>query len=201
VLDGHIGDVLAFPVVDDAPYIKGSQVVAWNVIGFVHLELVEVVRAKDGASGGSAGSCSVTIPQGGATGGKSYTLSMLGSMSGASGCPNSTTSPDVLTGLELRGCKTTTSLCAVGTDYTVSPSTGTPLQITFSGAMPHPIKVSFAWEYYGVCGPPADDNSGYCLLLKWKGVQLGNAPGGANFGLVRVRLCDPALSDSCETTN
>jgi hypothetical protein len=165
------------------------------------MELMQVVRAKDGASGGSAGSCSVTIPQAGATGGTSYTLSTLGSMAGASGCPNSTTSPDVLTNLELLGCNKTTSLCAVGTDYSVNPSTGTPLQITFSGAMPHPIKVSFAWEYYGVCGPPADNNSGYCLLLKWKGVQLGNASGGANFGLVRVRLCDPALSDSCETTN
>ena len=197
VLEGHIGEILAFPVVDDVAHTQGSQVVAWNVIGFVQMELVDVIRAKDGASGGTAGSCSVTVPETPA----SYTVSAFGSISGASDCPNSTSALDVVSDLEVRGCKTTTSLCTLGTDYTVSPSTGVPLSITISQTMPHPLKVSFGWEYYGVCGPPADNNSGYCLLLKWKGVQLGNAPGGANFGLVRVRLCDPALADSCETTN
>ncbi len=194
------GEILAFPVVDDNIITQGSFVKAWNVIGFVQMELVDVIRAKDGASGGSEGSCAVTIPQPGATNGTSYTLSLMGSMSGASDCPNSNAALDEVTQLELRGCQTTTSLCTVGTDYTLTPSSGVPLQITFKRDMPHPVKVSFGWKYFGVCGEPASNNSGYCFVLKWKGVQLGNAPGGANFGLVKVRLCDPALADSCETT-
>jgi Flp pilus assembly protein TadG len=192
------GEILAFPVVDTTVVTQGSFVQAWNVIGFVKMELVDVIRAKDGASGGSSGSCSASIPQTQATAASEpHTLSLFA----AEGCPNSTSALDAVTNLELRGCGNGPgSACTLGTDYTVIPSTGVTQQVKFSRSMSNSIEVQFDWEYYGVCGPPATDNSGYCFLLKWKGVQLGNVAGGQNFGLVRVRLCDESLADSCRST-
>lgn len=191
------GEILAFPVVGPEVVTQGSFVAAWNVIGFVKMELVDVIRAKDGAAGGSTGSCVATVPAASATGGSAHTLSLFN----AAGCPNSTSALDLVTGLSLRGCGNGgNSACTLGPDYTLVPSTGVPLQVKFSRPMTNPIQVSFGWEYYGVCGPPASNNSGYCFLLKWKGVQLGNTDGGADFGITKVRLCDESLAVSCTST-
>jgi Flp pilus assembly protein TadG len=191
------GEILAFPVVDTTVVTQGSFVLAWNVIGFVKMELVDVIRAKDGAAGGSAGSCEASIPMSAATVNSTHTLSVFG----AEGCPNSTSALDQVSDLQLRGCGNgPSSPCTLGPDYTLVPSTGVPQQVKFSRSMSNSIQVQFDWEYFGVCGPPATNNSGYCFLLKWKGVQLGNVPGGQNFGLVRVRLCDESLADSCRST-
>jgi hypothetical protein len=100
----------------------------------------------------------------------------------------------------MRGClNPPNSVCSSPADYSVTATAGVPQVITFNHDMTNPIQLTFTWEYFGVCGAPASNNSGYCLLLKWKGVQLGNGSGGADFGTVRVRLCEEAITGSCKS--
>ena len=195
ILEGHVGEILAFPVVDTDPYIQGSHVTAWNVLGFVKMKLLKVIRPKS-ATGGSLGSCSVTVPQASATAGSVFTFHLQA----ASGCPNSPNALDSVTNVQVQGCGVREGTpCALGSDYTLIPGTGVPQQVQLMKDMPNRVDISFDWEYFDECGQSAGNNSGYCLVMEWEGVQLGNAPGGGSYGIVHVRLCDEAITDSCQS--
>jgi hypothetical protein len=61
------------------------------------------------------------------------------------------------------------------------------------------VSITMTVEHDGVCGPP-EGTAGHCLAVSWQGAQLGNGPlGGSNIGVPAVRLCDPAITGSCDT--
>gem|GEM_PF-1241807 len=194
--------ILAFPVVDGPPNMvtQGSFVSAWDVIGFVKMKLLDICPAKKAcfsgdSSGGSSGSCQYSVAP-------SFTGALdldSGAGAGQTGsCPNTTANVDALTGLTVKGCGNgTSSSCALGTDYTYDTTNHI---VQFVGApRTGNVTISFGWEIYGKCGQPASNASGYCFVLQWEGIQLGNAPGGANFGIVNTRLCDTTISKSCKS--
>ncbi len=199
----HPQDLFAFPVVDGPPNIKtqGSFVSAWNVIGFVKMKLLDICRAKQNnclsgdTLGGGSGTCQYSVAP-------SFSGSLdldLGTGAGQTGsCPNTAANVDSLTGLTLTGCgQANGSPCSLGTDYTYDTVNHV---ITFIGpARSQNVTIDFNWQIYGKCGQPASNASGYCFVLQWEGIQLGNAPGGKNFGIDTVRLCDVAIVNSCKS--
>jgi len=196
--------ILAFPVVDGPPNMvtQGSFVSAWDVIGFVKMKLVDICPAKKpcfsgDSSGGSSGSCQYSVAP-------SFSgpldLDSGGGVGQTGTCPNTTANVDSLTPNPptMVGCGATVkSPCVLGTNYTYD-STNHIVQF-IGAARTVNVTISFDWEIYGKCGQPASNASGYCFVLEWEGIQLGNAPGGANFGVVNTRLCDATISKSCKS--
>ena len=204
--DYHVANpqvLFSFPVVDGPPNIvtQGSFISAWNVIGFVKMKLLDICRAKqkdclsNTPFGASSGACEYSVAP-------SFSGSLdldLGAGVGQSKvCPNTSANVDSLTGLTLTGCgQASGSPCTLGTDYTYDSVNHI---VTFIGpARSQNVTVDFSWQIYGKCGQPASNASGYCFVLQWEGIQLGNAPGGKNFGIDTVRLCDVTITGSCKS--
>ncbi|MEA2550760.1 MAG: hypothetical protein QOE25_529, partial [Actinomycetota bacterium] len=113
-------------------------------------------------------------------------------------CPGTSANVDTLTALTLKGCGNgANSPCTLGSDYTYDTANHI---VQFSGApRTGNVTIDFDWSIYGKCGVPASNASGYCFVLEWEGIQLGNAKGGDNFGVVGTRLCDVTITKSCKS--
>ncbi|MEX0989165.1 MAG: pilus assembly protein TadG-related protein [Actinomycetota bacterium] len=188
-LEANVGKIITFPLTEDEVPTDGK----FNVVGFASMTLLEVVRAKDGAAGGDAGTCVSTDTF---LGPNAPTVD-LATLSGTD-CPG--TVPDVLTGLEVRGCGGAgNALCALGSDYDYDESTHT---ITWRSTDPpttNPPRISFVWETFGVCGAPAASNdSGHCVRIAWAESTFGSGGvGGRPFNELGVQLCELDISGSC----
>lgn len=190
--------LLTFPVIAAVePYTD-----RFNVIGYVKMKLIDVLSPKDGGGGAGSGDCtytvapdvtSVDLDTGQATGGL---------VTKAGTCPPTSANSDLLTITSMKGCGPSAgSPCSTPGDY--SMDTNGDHLVTFANTpRTGDVTVDVHWETFGVCGNPPGgnlNNSGHCLVLRWEGVQLGNASGGANFGLVYTRLCEATISKSCKS--
>jgi Flp pilus assembly protein TadG len=191
--------MLTFPVIAAIqPYQD-----RFNVIGYVKMTLVDVLSPKDGGGGAGAGDCTYTVPPTvNSVDLDSAFVTGTGAVGKSGSCPLSAANSDILTITSIKGCGNgANSPCATPGNY--SMDTNGDHVVTFAGPpRTGNVTIGFHWETFGVCGNPPGgqlNNSGHCLVLRWEGVQLGNAPGGANFGIVGTRLCDVTISRSCKS--
>ncbi len=188
-LAANVGEVITFPLTDDQVPTDEK----FNVVGFASMTLLEVVRAKDGSAGGDTGTCTSTTTF---LGPNAPTVD-LDTISGTD-CPG--TEPDVLDGVEVRGCGGAgNALCALGSDYDYDAATH---EITWRSNDPptnNPPRISFSWETFGVCGAPAASNdSGYCVRAAWGETTFGSGGvGGKSPNLLGVQLCELDIAGSC----
>lgn len=190
-----IGQLLTFPIVSDTQYLlQTNSIAGFDVLGFATMKLVQVLPANQSGTGGTGPQpCQYTVAP-------SFTgLLDLDSEIGvgqAGTCPNTSSNVDFMSVPTLAGCQSNGN-CIEGTDYTYDPVNHV---IAFlGGSRAGNVTIDFTWQNYGICGAPPTNSSGDCLILQWEGVQLGNAPGGQNFGLVDTRLCDTTISKSCKS--
>jgi hypothetical protein len=203
----NIGKIISFPVAETSAPADGK----FNIVGFTQLELVDVIRAKS-AEGGSDGICTVTRHF---TAGQSLDLDTVP----GPGCPITETGqqPDLLNTPTVTNCSQPASEGGTGGGGSGGGgsgggSTAVPCEGHYSydstthvltwGAQPLDADVSFSWQIYGECGPPASNNSGYCIKVKWVGHRFGSGPlTGKNLGLEGIRLCDLKFAGSCPTSS
>jgi putative Flp pilus-assembly TadE/G-like protein len=156
----------------------GGTTEKYNIIGFAHLQLLDVLDAKDS----DPQACkNVPIP-----GTANPPLDLI-AMGKGHGCPIA------LGGKFVPGSAHATpgSITMSVTDQGVIQSwSARPNKVTFDYTVP-------------LCGDrPAPNSSGHCLVLKWNGASIGgfNPGGGADFGLRAVALCDLRIG-SCLDPN
>jgi Putative Flp pilus-assembly TadE/G-like len=185
-LEGRIGDILTFPVNDQATQIMNSrsQIDKYNIIGFAQMKLTDVLDVHE--AGADFGTCSVNgvnFPNA-----SPINLDQFGI---AHNC--FTAAPDTISNVLVSGNQVTTGM------YTYDAGTRT---ITWTGPQRQNTTVSFDWRNSGVCGEAPDDSSARCILVEWVGHRFGgNKPGnGANLGLADIRLCDLKIANSCPRT-
>ncbi len=190
--------LLTFPVISEIePYND-----RFNVIGFVKMKLIDILRPKDGGAGAGSGDCTYSIPPAVTSVDLDSALAAGGGVGQSGTCPNSAANSDVLSITSITGCgNVANSPCSTPGDYTMDSNH----VVTFSAApRTGNVTLTFHWETFGVCGVPPGgnlNNSGHCLVLEWEGFQLGDAPGGKNFGLDMTRLCDATITTSCKSTS
>jgi Flp pilus assembly protein TadG len=202
----NIGHVIEFPIAESSTPVGGK----FNIIGFTALELVDVIRAKS-AQGGDSGTCSFT---------RHFDAGQaidLDSVPGP-GCPITETGkqPNVLNTPSVSNCSASAGSGGSGGSGGNGskgggggsvPCTGlysydSVTHVLTWGNQPMDADVSFGWEVFGECGPPASDDSGYCIRVKWVGHHFGNGSvtTGQDFGLEAIRLCDLKFAGSCPTS-
>jgi hypothetical protein len=177
-LDARAGDIIYFPIIDEARDQGGSHTV-YAVIGFAPLELVssQHLTGQPGTPDGCDANGVNPQPN------QVFNLSSFG----GNGCPSGST-PQSVSSLTITKGGTTYQQ---GVDYSWSPGA---TSFTWINGSPNGLKVSFTWSDSGVvdasCGTPTTSNSAVCLTLKWAGPQIGpGSPGGGeDFGLRSVRL-------------
>jgi hypothetical protein len=204
-LNNSVGKTLVFPVTDGTTIPPGetdpSKIDKFNVVGFVALKLHAVYDANQ--TGAASGSCSGVRPM---AAGTSLNLDFLGFNEGCF-----TAAPDTISGVTVAKEKSgqpgpAPQPCPVGLpsgscDWTYTDSTR---QLAWNAAGPaeegEQYVVSFDWANTGVCGPQPSNASAHCIVVSWEGAQIGNGPlGGLNVGVGAVRLCDLAITGSCDT--
>ena len=185
--EDSIGKNLVFPITDKKVILDNSgSIDKFNVIGYVSLHLDDVVDAN---SLPKPGTCSADrqFSQGG-----TVDLATFGNFFGCF-----TGTPDTMGPPTLKKSGAGPQCCTLGTDYTYDASTHT---ITWIANRTQTVNVSFPYQFSGPCGPPPNNSSSHCLIVSWQEAQLGNGPlGGNNVGVPAVRLCDPAITGSCDT--
>ncbi len=170
------GQTRDFPINGTSPadnasqVMKNSQIDKYNIIGFAHLEIVDVLTVSQ--AGGASGSCSVKVNPALSPG--TYPWSVFGN---SQGCPGSLI-PDAVTVTQFDSL--------TSGDYSYS-SAG----FTLKKALPKNSAVAFTWSKGGTCGT-APNASARCLVVRWNGSTLGgDDPGhGADFGMEAIKLCD-----------
>jgi Flp pilus assembly protein TadG len=196
-LSNSIGKTLVFPVTDGTTIPPSetdpSKIDKFSVVGFVALKLHAVYDANE--TGAASGTCSAVRPM---AGGTSLNLDFLGMNEGCF-----TAAPDTISGVTVAKEKTTQPGPAPDPccDWTYTDSTR---QLAWNAAGPaaegEQYVVSFSWANAGVCGPQPSNASAHCIVVSWEGAQIGNGPlGGVNLGVSVVRLCDLAITGSCDT--
>jgi hypothetical protein len=207
------GKVITFPIAESSTPVAGK----FNIIGFTQVLLVDVIRAKS-AQGGDSGTCTIN---------QHFDAGQLIDLdeAAAAGCPVPDTGKqaDTVSTPTVTGCTTATTGGTGGTGgskgggkgggsgggtkavpcdgrYTYDPAT----HVLTWGSQPTDtqVTVSYDWQVYGECGPPASNNSGYCLIVKWEGTHFGGGKviPGQDFGLDSIRLCDLKYAGSCPTS-
>jgi Flp pilus assembly protein TadG len=182
-----IGKNLVFPITDKQVILDNAgKIDKFNVIGYVSLHLDDVIDAN---SIPGPGTCSHDrqFSQGG-----TVDLASFGNFFGCfTGTPQSMGPPTLKKSGQGPQC------CTLNTDYTYDAATHT---ITWIANRTQNVNVSFPYQFSGPCGPPPNNSSAHCLIVSWQEAQLGNGPlGGNNVGVPAVRLCDPAITGSCDT--
>jgi len=182
-----IGKNLVFPITDKQVILdNANNIDKFNVIGYVSLHLDDVIDAN---SIQKPGTCSADrqFSLGG-----TVDLATFGNFFGCfTGTPNTFSTP------VLKKSGPGPQCCTAGTDYTYDASTHT---ITWIANRTQTVNVKFDYQFTGPCGPPPSNASAHCLIVSWQEAQLGNGPlGGNNVGVPAVRLCDPTITDSCDT--
>jgi len=186
------GKNLVFPITDKQVKLDSAgNIDKFNVIGYVSLELVDVIDAN---SLPKPGTCTTkwTFNQSSLP----TDLAQIGSF-GNPACwtgtnPNTFGAPTLT---RVQG--NDPQCCTLGTDYTYDAQSHT---ITWIANRQQTVNVKFDYQFIGACGPPPNNASSHCLIVKWQEAQLGNGPlGGNNVGVPAVRLCDPAITGSCDT--
>lgn len=179
-LQSQIGQVKYFPVNDPAQMELTGGKEKYAIIGFVPLQIDDVLRGNDPAAigvPGDSGSCRESY---GFRNGAQLDLDGLSCVGVA----------DVITNLTItRRQRGSTTVYQEGTHYTFDPNSH--LVTWFSGNTD--ATVEFDWSAAGSegkCGSRSPDPNGVCLVLSWQGVRVaGSLPGsGADFGLRAVRL-------------
>jgi Flp pilus assembly protein TadG len=179
----------------------------YDIIGFVALRLIEVYRPNDPAVQGSSGTCSkpLSIPQIPPGTPPSFNLSTFGS---ANGC--FTGAPDSFSNITLTKVKKQDPGPdpTVNQDYTINSSDPKNPILTWLTGGPanenQTYTLSFDWDKGGACGISPGNNSGHCLIVEVVDVQIGGThPGGGdpNSNLRAVKLCDQAVTGSCDPVN
>ena len=202
----NVGEVLSFPVAESSVPSGGGK---FNIVGFTNLELVDVIRPNNAGSG-FEGTCAVTRHF---AAGDSVDLDTVP----GTGCPITVTGqqPDEIGTPVVSNCSepagsgdTGGGGSGGGGGNTAVPCAGhysydSTTHVLTWGAQPLDADVTFSWQVYGDCGPvPAENNSGYCIKVKWVGFHFGNGPlTGKNFGLEGIRLCDLKFAGSCPTSS
>jgi hypothetical protein len=211
----NIGEVLSFPVAESSVPSGGGK---FNIVGFTQLELVDVIRPNNAGSG-FAGTCGPLTRHFAA--GDSVDLDTIP----GTGCPITVTGqqPDEIGTPIVSNCSQPAGSGDTGGGGSDGGSDGgsgggggnpavpcaghysydSTTHVLTWGAQPLDADVTFSWQVYGDCGPvPAENNSGYCIKVKWVGFHFGNGPlTGKNFGLEGIRLCDLKFAGSCPTSS
>jgi Flp pilus assembly protein TadG len=175
----------------------GDPVNNYDVIGFTHLQLVDVYN------GAEATGIDAVPAQSGTCDTKNSSLMNPGlhtwsEFGNSAGCPGNVV-PDSVTVQQLGGLVGGSACTTPGTGYVNLNAGGFQL----CAALPKNSPVKFTWTkdavppQAGQCGlePPDIQNLGgdiHCIKVRWLGVHFGGrAPGrGANFGNVAEELCD-----------
>lgn len=168
-----IGQTRDFPIVGTSPADGEPQQItnpnAYNVIGFAHMQIVDVITVQNTAPIGAT----CAIPK--ASVSPVDLLACAGAPAGAtySPLPNAKVTP--------------------GTFQTWTESaTGI---FSWTGTLPQGgLSVDFQYKIPSTdCnGVPAPNSSAHCLVLRWNGSTLdgGDPGGGADFGLRAIKLCE-----------
>lgn len=208
-LSKNIGEIVSFPIAESQVPVNDK----FNIIGFTAVELVDVIRAKS-AEAGTSDICTINRHF---TAGEALDLDTVT----GPGCPLTVAGqqPNTLGTPTVEGCTTggstggggqaggggggggTGSIVPCDGKYTYDAAShvltwgGTPTDTQ--------ITVSYDWQIYGECGPPATSDSGYCIRVKWVGHRFGNGPvtNGPDYGLDSIRLCDLKFAGSCPTSS
>ena len=186
-LEKLVGRTFDFPINGISP-ADGATVIAnpsgttqkYNIIGFARLLLVDVLEARHS----NPVHCNnVTIPP-------TATLPLdLMALGRSSACP-------------------TMPAGAVFVAGSAHPSPGNVTMIVddtghvTSWSEP-PSKISFDYTVLECGGIEAPNASGHCLVLEWRGAQMGGSHpgGGADFGLRAISLCDRTIGSCLEPSS
>jgi len=187
-LETLVGRTFDFPINGVTP-ADGATVIAngsgntekYNIIGFARLMLIEVVAAKHS----NPIHCNnVPIP----TPPPAFPIDLI-SLGRSTVCP--TMSPNAI--FEPGSAKANPGNVSLTVD-----NTG---KVTGWSAQPNRISFDFTVPECG--GIEAPNSSGHCLILEWRGAQIGgsNPGGGADFGLRAVALCDREVGSCLEPSS
>jgi hypothetical protein len=188
-----IGKTMVFPITDGQIVLAGQSVDKFNVVGYASLRLDGVFDSNQ-----TGFQNNVACPPLGSIGPANYTAGSttdLVAMANSAGCSPFNIVQSV-TAANGTGC------CQAGNnkDYQLvtNPATGGVTGITWLKDVVN-VSINMTVQKNGVCGPP-QGTAGHCIAVSWQGAQLGNGPlGGNNVGVPAVRLCDPAITGSCDT--
>lgn len=147
----------------------------FNIIGFAHLEIMDIIRTQNTAPI----DCVVSIP---VTANPPIDLMALGR---TQPCGSGTPIPTVATfagNVTTSSPGTNQSKLVVDADGVITSWARRPARVSFSYTVPTT----------NCGGTPAPNGSAHCLVVRWNGSTVdGDDPGGgANFGLGAVKLCD-----------
>jgi hypothetical protein len=157
----------------------------FNIIGFAHLEIVDILKTQNTAPIG----CTVSIA---GTANPPIDLMALGR---TQPCSSGTPIPTVATfagGVTTSSPGTNQSALVVNASGIVTSWARRPARVTFSYTVPTT----------NCGGLPAPNGSAHCFVLKWTGSTLGGDEpgGGANFGYGGVKLCDLGYGTCADQT-
>jgi hypothetical protein len=201
-LDALIGKTLLFPINRCDPVLPGnpfgqiasdtSEVACgsiphqYDIIGFAALTLKAIYRPNQVQ--GSTNACGNVV--------QNFTAATgdidLDALSG-------TCAPyDDITNLQLNA-NGNPNCCTLNTQYTYDPVTHV---IHWQDGNRNNVTISWDVVHNGVCGvPPSGNNSGHCLIVQVADVQIGGTDpgnGDPNSNVRAVKLCDQAVSGSCD---
>jgi hypothetical protein len=180
-LQEQIGHVKYFPVNDPAQMDLTSGKEKYAIIGFVPLQIEDVLRGNDPAAIGTPGASGSCRESHSFTNGSQLDLTGFSCMEVA----------DVVSNLRIyRRQGNATTEYQQDVHFTLDPNSHV---ITWFSGNVRDVNVEFDWSAAGSegkCGSRASDPNGVCLVLSWQGVRVaGSLPGsGADFGLRAVRL-------------
>ena len=194
-LRGEVGDILIFPVNEEATQLPGPPPTTpdkYNIIGFASLELVAVYNGNQEEAIGTPGTPDQRLECGNSPLAHEFTTaaptfdisSMITACEGLNG-GLAVLEPPVLPGAE-------------GDDWTYDATAGVITWLDFGNRDRR--NVSIRLDYLqpgtpgipGACEPPEriSDHNAKCLVTRWVGFQFGgsNPGGGVDFGYSAVRL-------------
>ena len=187
-LETLVGRTFDFPINGVTP-ADGATVIAngsgntekYNIIGFARLMLIEVVAAKHS----NPINCNnVPIP----TPPPAFPIDLM-ALGRSTACP--TMSPNAI--FEPGSAKASPGNISLTVDNNGK----------VTGWSAKPDKISFNYTVAECGGIEAPNSSGHCLILEWRGAQIGgsNPGGGADFGLRAVALCDREVGSCLEPSS
>jgi Flp pilus assembly protein TadG len=186
--------VMVFPATDGQVVERNGKIVAYNVIGFTALKLIELYKINELPP--TSGDCEAVRPM---IAGSAFNLDFLASNEGCySGVADAITNVKVVKDRNNQPGPQP----AENVDWTFNPTTH---WLNWNAAGPaaenQPYKITFDWQQDGPCGPQPSNASGFCMIVQWDSFQFGNGgSGGINLGVLGTRLCDLTIAGSCEAT-